>query len=153
MEKFNMQNKKTAVGFTVTALFALFCFAALTVAAAPRPASTPAIDDFQTERSGGVVIVRPRLGGQILGYDIERNGTEGLLSEFVSLSNGNSNVATETFDQKTGKILKVVVKKTNTQDDYVTQGIWGNIGLVMFEHSLSLFHVERSFHTMNPLDS
>ena len=95
-----MQNKKTAVGFTVTALLGLFCFGALAVGAAPRPASTPAVDELQTEPSAGVVIVRPMLGGQILGYDIERNGTEGLLSEFVSLNNGNSNVATETFDQK-----------------------------------------------------
>jgi len=106
----------------------------------------------QPADSAASVIVHPKLGGQILGYDIEKNGTEGLLSEFVSLSNGDSNVATETFDQKTGKILKVVVKKTNTLDDYVTQGIWGDVGLVMFEHTLSEFHVLRTFHTLNPLD-
>src|SRR5689334_15102287 len=66
--------------------------------------------------NAGTVLVHPKLGGQILGYDIDRNGTEGLLSEYVALGTGNSNVATETFDQKTGKILKVVIKKTNTQD-------------------------------------
>ena len=108
--------------------------------------------DSQADSAAGVVIVHPKLGGQILGYDIDRNGTEGLLSEFFALNNGNSNVATETFDQKTGKILKVVVKKINTQDDYVTQGIWGGLGLVMFEHEISFLHVKRTFHTMNPLD-
>jgi hypothetical protein len=111
-------------------------------------------DEFQLNSGdgAGAVIVHPKLGGQILGYDIDRNGTEGLLSEYFSLGNGDNNVATETFDQKTGKILKVVVKKMNTQDDYVTQGIWDGIGLVMFEHTLGLFHVKRSFHTMNPLN-
>ena len=77
-----------------------------------------------TNSRAGTVIVHPKLGGQILGYDVDRKGTEGVLSEYVSLGNGNSNVATETFDQKTGKIIKVVAKKTDSMDDYVTQGIW-----------------------------
>jgi len=147
-----MENKKLQIGFVVAALFGLSCFAAFAVVAAPRPAAQGA-DEFQTEPSAGVVIVHPKLGGEILGYDIDRNGTEGVLSEAFALNDGKNDVATETFDQKTGKILKVVVKKTDSQDDYVTQGIWGNIGLVMFEHTLSLFHIVRTFHTMNPLDS
>jgi hypothetical protein len=99
-----------------------------------------------------VVIVHPKLGGQILGYDVDRNGTEGLLSEFVSLNNGNSNVATETFDQTTGKILKVVAKKTNTLDDYVTQGIFASLGLVLYQHGVQN-HFQNNFLTINPLDS
>jgi len=123
--------------------------ALLTITAGASPAedrSTPA------DPSKPGFLVNSKFGGQILGYDIDQSGTEGLLSEFVAQSSGGSSVvATETFDQATGKILKVVAKKTNTQDDYVTEGILGNhLALVMFEHELSLFHVQRHFHTMLP---
>ena len=139
----------------VAVLLGLLSYVLLSGAAVPSPvraAQPKQTDEFQPDSAPGTVIVHPKLGGQILGYDIDRNGTEGLLSEYVSLGDGNSNVATETFDQKTGKILKVVVKKNDTQDDYVTQGIWGGVGVVMFEHALSMFHFARTFHTLNPLN-
>ena len=133
----------------------LLSYVVLSCAAIPSSVSAAQAmqaDEVQPDSGAGTVIVHPKLGGQILGYDIDRNGTEGLLSEYVSLGNGNNNVATETFDQKTGKILKVVAKKTDTQDDYVTHGIWGGVGVVMFEHTISLFHVVRTFHTIDPLN-
>jgi hypothetical protein len=145
--------RSVATRLIVAVLVGLLCFAALSGAVFVSAAHATQSDESQldADAGGGTVIVHPKLGGQILGYDIDRNGTEGLLSEYVSLGS-NNNVATETFDQKTGKILKVVVKKTNTQDDYVTQGIWGGVGLVMFEHELSFLHIKRTFHTMDPLD-
>jgi len=99
------------------------------------------------------VIVSTKFGGQILGYDIDRTGTQGVLSEFVAQFGGsNSVVATETFDQASGKILKVVAKKTNTNDGYDTYGIVGNhVGLILSQHQVSLFHVVNHFRTMNPL--
>ena len=107
-------------------------------------------DVFQ--RGAGTVIVQPKLGGQILGYDIDRTGTEGLLSEYVALGDGKNNVATETFDQSTGKILKVVAKKTETLNDYVTQGIWAGLGLDLYQRVVQN-RVENHFLTINPLDS
>ena len=93
------------------------------------------------------VIVVPKFGGEILGYDIDRNGNEGLLSEAVALSGGANLVATETFDQRTGAILKVVAKeKRTTQDDYVTAGIFGHIGLDLFQHA-----GQNHFLTVDPL--
>lgn len=92
--------------------------------------------EFQPAGGAGTVIVHPRLGGAIIGYDIDRTGTEGLLSEYVSLGDGNNNVATETFDQTTGKILKVVAKKIDSPNDYVTQGIWGGLGLVLYQRQI-----------------
>src|ERR1700722_12815243 len=78
----------------------------------------------------GPIIVHSKFGGQIFGFDIDQNGTEGVLSESKTLSNGNVLAAVETFDQKSGKILKVV-SKTETQDDFLTLGIAGtNLGLV-----------------------
>jgi hypothetical protein len=137
----------------VVVLCGLLCVVVLSGAVVPLLVSAwekPA-EDSQPDPAA-VVIVHPKLGGQILGYDVDRNGTEGLLSEFVSLNNGNSNVATETFDQTTGKILKVVAKKTNTLDDYVTQGIFASLGLVLYQHGVQN-HFQNNFLTINPLDS
>jgi len=56
----------------------------------------------------GNVIVHTKFGGGILGFDIDQNGSEGVLAEAQLLSNGNVLSAVETFDQRTGKIIKLV---------------------------------------------
>jgi hypothetical protein len=101
----------------------------------------------------GNIFVRSKFHGQVFGFDVDQNGTEGVLAESQTLSNGNVLAAVETFDQKTGKILNVVIK-TETQDDFVTLGVVGaSVGLVEREHVISLFHVKRTFHILNPLAS
>ncbi|HTZ95751.1 MAG TPA: hypothetical protein VMB18_05105 [Terriglobales bacterium] len=114
---------------------------AVQVLAAPQPSDSP------SKRSTGAnsnILVIPRFGGQILGYAVDPGGTEGILSEAVALANGNVLAATETFDQSTGKILKVIAK-TETQDDFATQGIFGSVGMVLYQHKGSNY-----FLTMNP---
>ncbi len=102
---------------------------------------------------GAKVIVHSMFGGQIFGFDIDQNGSEGLLSEAQTLANGLVLAAVETFDQKTGKILAVVTK-TETSEDFVTMGIVGNsVGLVEHEIETSLFRVTRKFQVLNPLNS
>jgi hypothetical protein len=97
----------------------------------------------------GTLLVHSKFGGQIFGFDIDQNGTEGVLSE----AGGSVNAAVESFDQKTGKILKVVIK-TETQDDFVTMGVVGSsVGLVEREHVEGGFVVKRIFRTLDPLDS
>ena len=107
-----------------------------------------------TESTGAnSVIVQTKFGGQIFGFDIDQNGTEGILSEAQILANGNVLAAVETFNQKTGKILTVMAK-TETQDDFVTLGVVGtSVGLVEHEHVISLLDVHRTFGTINPLSS
>ena len=103
------------------------------------------------ERPLNPVIVQSKFGGQIFGFDIDQNGTEGILTEAQDLSNSTVLAAVETFDQKTGKILKVIAK-TQTQDDFVTLGVVGaSVGLVEYEHSISLFNVKRYFGLADPL--
>lgn len=46
--------------------------------------------------------------------------------------------ATETFSQSTGQIVSVVAK-TETQDDFVTEGILGKVGLVLYQHEAKTF--------------
>ncbi len=97
--------------------------------------------------------VHTALGGFILGYDIDSTGTEGLLAESVSLGGGKNNVAVETFDQKTGKILKIIGQQNNTGNDYVALGIFGNsVGLVEEELSKGIFVNKRLYGVMNPLN-
>src|SRR5215472_10153994 len=97
------------------------------------------------------VFVHTKFGGQVFGFDIDQNGSEGVLAEALTLSNGNVDAAVETFDQKTGKILNVLVR-TQTQDDFITLGVVGtSVGLIEHEHVVSLLNVQRTFNTINPL--
>src|SRR5277367_634044 len=113
-----------------------------------------AIESQPSSSAGaGTILVHSKFGGQIFGFDIDQNGTEGILSEAQTLGNGNVLAAVETFDQKTGKILKVVIK-TETQDDFITMGVVGSsVGLIEREHEVSFDHVKRTFHVLNPLAS
>jgi hypothetical protein len=112
-------------------------------------------NEFQPNPLAGAgdTIVHSKFGGQILGFDIDQNGTEGLLSEYRDLSSGNVLAAVETFDQTTGSILKVVAE-TMTKDDFVTLGVVGSsVGLVEHEHVQGILQVKRTFNTLNSLSS
>jgi hypothetical protein len=99
----------------------------------------------------GNIIVKSKFGGQIFGFDIDQNGSEGVLTEAKTLPNGNIQAAVETFDQTTGKILNVITQ-TKTQDDFLTLGVVGkSVGLIEHEHVVSLLNVQRSFDVLNPL--
>ena len=101
----------------------------------------------------GTTIVHSKFGGQIFGFDIDQKGTEGVLTEDKTLANGNVLATIETFDQKTGKILKVV-SQTETQDNFVTLGVVGtSVGLVEREHVTGLFVTKRIYEELNPLSS
>lgn len=98
-------------------------------------------------------IVHSKFGGQIFGFDIDQNGTEGVLSEAVTMSNGTVLAAVETFDQTTGTILDVVMQ-TETKDDFITLGVVGSsIGLVEHEHVPGMYVSKRTYSLINPLDT
>jgi hypothetical protein len=124
-------------------IFLLGTFSIFPFTANAQSAETPA----------NSVIVNTKFGGQIFGFDIDQNGTEGILSEAQTLSNGTVLAAVETFDQKTGKILAVLAK-TETQDDFVTLGVAGtSVGLIEHEHVIKLLDVQRTFGVVNPLSA
>lgn len=100
----------------------------------------------------GKIIVHSKFGGQIFGFDIDQNGTEGLLSEALTLNNGNVLATIETFDQATGKIIKVA-SETETQDNFVTYGVFGkSVGLVEHEHVTGIYVTSRTYDVLNPLE-
>jgi hypothetical protein len=101
----------------------------------------------------GTVIVNSRFGGQIFGFDIDQNGTEGVLTEAQTLRDGRTLAAVETFDQATGNIIKVV-QRIVSKDDFITLGIVGNsVGLVEREHVNNLFVDNRIYRMLNPLSA
>jgi hypothetical protein len=134
----------------VAAILGLFCFAS-SIDAGAETADGSAV---RPPIGPGNVIVHSALGGFILGYDIDQTGTEGILSEAVALADGKANVAVETFDQKTGKIIKILSQQADSKNDFVTLGIFGNhVGLTEFEHVTNLFVDKRLYALSNPLDS
>src|SRR5579863_8548197 len=72
----------------VIACSLFFCLALLVVCSAAAFGQT---NEFQLNLAAGPtgVLVHSQLGGQIFGYDIDQNGTEGLLAEAKILNNGN----------------------------------------------------------------
>jgi len=121
---------------------ALMCLVSLC-----RPVAATA----QSSVGAGSTIVHSRFGGQIFGFDIDQNGTEGVLSESQDISGGKVLAAVETFDQTTGKILSVV-SKIASKDDFLTLGIVGtSVGLVEREHVQNIYVVKRVYEELNPL--
>jgi len=121
------------------ALLSLSCFAAAQTSRVEGPIGP------------GNIVVQPKFGGTIFGFDIDQSGTEGVLTEGQTLNNGNTLNAVETFDQKTGKLIKVV-RKTETKSEDVTLGVVGNsVGLIEHDHVSVEFVDKRTYHILNPL--
>ena len=128
----------------------LLCIAAL---ALPLTSAAQTPNGTTRPTGPGSIIVHSKFGGQIFGFDIDQNGTEGVLSEAQDLGGGKVLAAVETFDQATGKILNVV-SKIETKDDFLTLGIVGtSVGLVEREHVGQIFVVKRIYEELNPLSS
>jgi len=107
---------------------------------------------FQPNPNAGAgdVIVRGKLGGLIFGFEIDPNGSEGLLCEAVLNSDGTVSARVETFSQSSGRIVKLLAS-SESQDDFIALGVAGSIGLVEREHVRGLFNVNRSFRVIDPL--
>jgi hypothetical protein len=139
-----MRVQKSAIGGLAGFVLALACTAV--------PAQ--AVDDGARAIGPGTIVVETALGGFILGYDIDPEGTEGILSEAATLPDGRSNVAVETFDQRTGAIIRIIKQQDDTKSDYATLGILGNhVALTEFEHVKTMFVDRRTYLVSNPVDA
>src|SRR5213080_146277 len=131
--------------FISTALVGLFlCLAS------PAHASDESSFQVNPNAEAADVIVRGKLGGLIFGFEVDPDGTEGLLCEAVSNPDGTVSARVETFSQATGRIIKVLTK-SESQDDFIALGVAGSVGLVEREHVRGVFNVRRTFATINPL--
>lgn len=100
----------------------------------------------------GKVLVKTKFGGPIYGYDIDRNGTEGILAEMTQLENGNVLSAVETFDQKTGKII-AVLSKTENQDNDMVMGVFANSAAIVTHEQVDSHGLVRLYRMVSPLSA
>jgi WD40 repeat protein len=125
------------------ALFSLSCLAAAQTSAS-RPPKGP-----------GNIVVRPKFGGQVFGFDIDQNGTEGVLADVKQFNSGKVVSAVETFDLKTGEILNVLNKEENGDNDIVI-GIVGTSTAIVEREVVdcsTCFVSKRPYRLISPLDS
>jgi len=88
-------------------------------------------------------------GGQVFGFDVDQNGTDGLLASSQDIPRGVL-ASVQTFDQVSATITKTVIT-TRSEDDFVTFGIAaGDVGLVEREHVVDN-RVRRTWHLLNPV--
>lgn len=98
------------------------------------PVQSPPLQGIDVHRTRGALgpVVTSQFGGEIFGWDIDQNGNDGVLTETVL---GSTTInATETFDQATGKITKVVQKTQGLNPEPVVDAIAGSdVGIVDVE--------------------
>lgn len=141
-----MYNDNNRGHFLKTALCAIAGIAAASGVPAQTTAAPQAVGP-------GAIVVHTALGGFILGYDIDATGNLGILAEALTTAQGHD-VALETFDVRTGEIVRVVAQQLQSRNDFVALGIVGShTGLVEFEHVTNLFVDARLYFTMNPLNA
>ena len=132
----------------LASVITIFYIFGLTAAAAQSATFAPA----SLSPTGKGFMVQDVYGGQIFGYAVDRDGTEGMLSEAASLPDGNLQIATETFNASTGAIISVVEQQKETQDNFVTLGVFANhVGLRQDQHVQNGYVVSRTYNKLNPL--
>lgn len=139
----------------VIGVLLVLSFAACTGGGSPLGSAQAPLPATQRQSTGLGAVVQSRFGGEIFGWDIDQNGGEGFLTETVQEGVGLLN-ATETFDQSTGKIVKVVRKerRSNGSVEPVAQAIAGNdVGIVDVETEAFGKGVERDdhFYVLDPV--
>jgi hypothetical protein len=95
-------------------------------------------------RGVGLGAVLTSKHGQIFGFDVNRNGDDGLLATAFDV---------ETFDQDSGQILKTYPAKTPRRTSYAADGILdGDIGLITrYVEPKGSLYAKRRFNVMKPV--
>ena len=94
-------------------------------------------------------VLSSKLGGQIFGFDVDQNGTDGIIDDALTMGAALKS-AIEIFDLKTGKIKKVVktIDSSTGNNELVTFGIFGSdVGFVDEER----VHIGNGHVTRNDL--
>jgi hypothetical protein len=91
-------------------------------------------------------------GGQIYGFDIDQNGTDGVLAS-AGYQGNTFVVSVETFDQDTGKITKSFATKNSARNSYGVDGIFtGDVGLIThYIVPKGQIYARRVYDVMNPV--
>lgn len=91
-------------------------------------------------------------GGQIYGFDINRDGDDGVLASAKS-EGSNYLVSVETFNQDTGKVTRSFAKQDGPRDSYAVDGIFaGDVALIThFIVPKGTIFAKRKYLVMNPV--
>ncbi|MGD0192333.1 MAG: hypothetical protein ABSD74_16475 [Rhizomicrobium sp.] len=86
--------------------------------------------------------------GQIFGFDVDQNGTDGVIASAYQ-----GGIAVSTFDQTTAKITASLTKGVGADNEYVVDGIFsGDVALITDEVTpQGQLYAKRSYVTMNPV--
>jgi hypothetical protein len=119
-------------------------FAALGIALALNGSAAAARD---AKAGLGLLLSAPR-GGQIFGFDVNQNGTDGVIASLYA-----GGIAVSTFDQTTAAITSTLSKGVNENNEYVVDGIFaGDVALVTREVTpKGQIYAKRTYVTMNPV--
>jgi hypothetical protein len=99
-------------------------------------------------------ILTTKDGGQIYGFDINQNGSDGILASAADTSQpGVFKVSVETFNQDTGKITKSFASSTGTRNSYAADGIFaGDVALIThFIVPKGTIFATRKYRTVDPV--
>ncbi|HEV3195566.1 MAG TPA: hypothetical protein VGZ06_05465 [Candidatus Cybelea sp.] len=111
---------------------------------APAPFAAKSIT-FRAKHAVGLgKVLSTKNGGQIFGFDIDRNGTDGVLATATDV---------ETFDQGSAKITKSFPKKLPPGTSYKVVGIFtGDVALVTrYVVPKGKLYAKRFYDVMNPV--
>jgi hypothetical protein len=144
----SLESRRIALGTVAGAFLLTACSTGggTSGAALPGGASIPL--GRMVQRAAGTVGLGKTLttknGGQIFGFDIDRNGNDGVLATAQNV---------ETFDQDSGLIKKVIPSKTPAGTSYGVDGIFaGDVGLVTrYVVPKGGIFAKRYYNVMNPV--
>jgi len=104
--------RNRSVYVALIAIFAASCSAGGDNGGPVTPLLRSPAQPFARRAAGPGLRVTSKFGGQIFGWAIDENGTDGVLTEVTPPSGSPFTSVVETFDQTTGKITKVVRKQS-----------------------------------------
>jgi hypothetical protein len=117
---------------------------------APQVVST--LPAMRRQTAGPGPILGSKFGGSIYGWDMDQNGTDGLITETVLGGTGTVINVIETFDESTAQIVKVVRKtiRNNASVEPVADAIAGSdVGIVDVENDLASLQRDDHFDLLN----
>lgn len=148
-----MRNRSVYVAFI--AIFAASCSAGGGGAGRPvTPLLRSQAQPFARRAVGPGLTVTSKFGGQIFGWAIDENGTDGVLTEVTPPSGSPFTSVVETFDQATAKITKVVRKQdgdSGNRELSVDAVLANDVGLIDDERHYGEYTRRDVFYLMAPV--
>ena len=127
------------------------------------PGMTPSGGGVPATRYGAVrgaiglgPVLSTKLGGTVLGWDMNQNGNDGFLTEAV-LREHNVTFGTETFDETAATVTKLVNQKTvpGGNDEPFAEAVMGSdVGFIDVQRTVvhdGIIHRDDGFRLMNPV--